>query len=191
MFKKLVFVLAAITIFAVAPTFAAPTGCNRIKFQGTYTSAAVDQDVFGDGLVRHSYVFQLEIRGDGTASLSGSIYYDLIVNTGANTPAIGSWTCRADGKLVVSVLAGLLGPIPPGTHPDLPSADISLDSHVRTTYLFSVDDVNTLTRIQQRGRYYGAQEDPTNPTGGELRPLNTSTRVYTRFTAADADLLLP
>ena len=191
MFNKLVLLFAVIAIFTVAPAFAAPTGCNRIKFQGTYTRAAVNQDVLGDQTVFHSYIFQLEIRGDGTASLHSSAYYDFMVNTGSNSPAIGNWTCRADGKLVVTTLAGLLFPVGPNTNPQLPSADISLEQHIRTTYLFSVDDANTMTQVQARARFYNGTEDPTNPTGGALGNLNTTPRVYTRFTASDADLLLP
>ena len=112
MFNKLFLMAVAIAIFAVVPAVAAPTGCNRIKFQGTYTRASVNQDILGDETVFNSYVFQLEIRGDGTASLHSSAYYDFMVNTGSNSPGIGTWTCRADGKLVVSVLAGLLYPMP-------------------------------------------------------------------------------
>ena len=191
MFNKLVLLFAVIAIFTVAPAFAAPTGCNKVKFQGTYTRAAVNQDVLGDGTTFHSWVFQLEIRADGTASLHSSAYYDFMINTGSNSPAIGTWTCKADGKLVVTTLAALLFPIPPNTNPQLPGADISVEQHIRTTYLFSVDDANTMTQVQSRSRIYGATEDPTNPTGGQLGTLNNTSRVYTRFAASDADLLLP
>ena len=191
MINRLVLLFAVVAIFTVAPAFAGPTGCNKVKFQGTYTRAVVNEDTFGDGSVFHSYVFQLEIRADGTASMHSSVYYDFMVNTGSNSPGIGTWTCRADGKLVVNTLAGLLFPIGPNTNPQLPSADLSLEQHVRTTYLFSVDDANTLTHVQSRSRVYGATEDPTDPTAGVLRTPNTTQRVYTRFTASDADLLLP
>jgi hypothetical protein len=66
-----------------------------------------------------------------------------------------------------------------------------VEQHIRTTYLFSVDDANTMTQVQSRSRIYNSTEDPTNPTGGVLGSLNTNQRVYTRFTASDADLLLP
>ena len=191
MFNKLVLLFAVVAIFTIAPAFAAPTGCNKVKFQGTYTRAAVNQDVLGDGTTFHSWVFQLEIRADGTASMHSSAYYDFMINTGSNSPAIGTWTCKADGKLVVTTLAGLLFPIAPNTNSQLPGADISLEQHVRATYLFSVDDANTMTQVQSRSRIYGATEDPTNPTGGQLGTLNNTSRVYTRFAASDADLLLP
>jgi hypothetical protein len=122
--------------------------------------------------------------------MHSSVYYDFMINTGSNSPGIGTWTCRADGKLVVTTLAGLLFPVAPNGNPQLPAADISLEQHVRATYLFSVDDANTMTQLQTRSRFYGATEDPTNPTGGQLGALNTTPRVYTRFTASDADLLI-
>jgi len=191
MFKKLFLLFAVVAIFAVVQAVAGPVGCNKIKFQGTYTRAAVNQDVLGDQTVYHSYLFQLEIRADGTAAMHSSAYYDFMINTGSNSPGIGTWTCRADGRLVVTTLAGLLYPIGPNTNVQLPSADISLEQHLKTTYLFSVDDVNTITQIQSRNRAYGATEDPTDPAAGSLRPVSTAARVYTRFTASDADLLLP
>src|SRR6187402_1919380 len=183
MCNKLVLMFAVVAIFTVATASAAPTGCNKVKFQGTYTRGAVSQDVLGDGTAIHSWVFQLEIRADGTASMHSSVYYDFMINTGSNSPGIGTWTCRADGKLVVTTLAGLLFPIGPNTNPQLPGADISLLQHVRATYLFTVDDANTPTQVQSRSRIYEATEDPTNPTGGNLGNPSTTPRVYTRFTA--------
>lgn len=191
MFNKLVLLFTVVAIFTVAPAFAGPTGCNKIKFTGTYTRAVVNSDVFGDGSVYHSWVFQLEIRADGTASMNSSAYYDFMINGGSNSPGIGTWVCRPDGKLVVNLLAGLLFPIPPNSNPNAPSADISVEQHVKSTLLFSVDDVNTLTQAQSRNRIYGATEDPTDPAAGTLGNLNTTTRVYKRFNASDADLLLP
>jgi hypothetical protein len=40
----------------------------------------------GDGTAIHSWVFQLEIRADGTASMHSSVYYDFMINTGSNSP---------------------------------------------------------------------------------------------------------
>jgi hypothetical protein len=191
MFKKLILMIAAITIFAAVPAFAAATGCNKIKFQGTYTRASLNNDVLGDGTVVHSWVFQLVLNSDGTASLSSTAYLDLLVNLGSNSTAVGAWTCRPDGKLVVSMLSGLYFPIPPATNGQLPAADISLERHYRTTYLFSVDDVNTLTQIQSRSRRYTPTQDPTDPAGGTLLNANNTQQVYTRFSASDADLLAP
>jgi hypothetical protein len=121
---------------------------------------------------------------------------DLMLSLGMGTTAVGSWKCRNDGMLVVTVIEAIYGPTTdainhPSTVPFPPPVDLSLAEHVRGTYLFSVNDANTLTRIQGRNRAYDASQDPTDPTGGFLRPLNTTPVVYTRLVASDADLLAP
>jgi len=100
-------------------------------------------------------------------------------------------TCRADGKLVVTVITVSFFPVAGNTYPSAPLNDIELVSHSRTTYLFSVDDANTLTRLQARTRTYGPNDDPTNAAGGQLGNLITDTYTYTRLVATDADLVAP
>ena len=72
-----------------------------------------------------------------------------------------------------------------------PPVDLLLGGHFRATYLFSVTDKNTLTRIQVRTRRYNPRQDPTDPNGGVLLPLNTDVLVFNRVVASDADLLAP
>ncbi len=50
---------------------------------------------------------------------------------------------------------------------------------------------NTLTRVRARNRGYPPNQDPTDPAGGTLGPINSTTLVYKRLAASDADLLLP
>jgi len=182
MFNKLILMLAAITIFAVVPALAVPVGCNKWKPVGTFTRA--------DRAGTHNFVYQLQLHNDGTAWWIETASYDYMINYGTNSPNVGSWTCRADGMVVVSVLKGLLYPIASGTADDLPYADVSLDQHIKTTYLFSVDDPNTITQFQAHGRTYGPDDDPTDAAGGVLGNLSTRRRVYTRFVASDVDLLI-
>jgi len=183
MFNKLVLMFATIAIFAVVPALAVPVGCNKWKPVGTYTRA--------DTAGAHSFVYQLQLHNDGTAWMIETAAYDYMINYGTNSPNIGSWKCREDGMVVVSVLKGLLYPIIAGTAGDLPYADVSLEQHLKTTYLFLVDGPNTITQTQSRGRTYGPAEDPTDPAGGVLGTLRTTPRVYTRYAASDVDLLLP
>jgi len=74
--------------------------------------------------------------------------------------------------------------------PNVPT-DLLLFLNLRTTYLFSVTDDNTVTRIQARNRRYAAVDDPTNPQGGTLGALDSSSVIYQRLVASDADLLAP
>src|SRR5258706_787223 len=100
MFNKIILTIAAITIFTAVPSLAA-TGCNKIKFFGSYTSPQLNDDVFGDGSAIHSFAFQLTLQSDGTANQYWTGLPDYIMNLGTGSAQIGSWTCRSDGKLVV------------------------------------------------------------------------------------------
>ena len=55
----------------------------------------------------------------------------------------------------------------------------------------NVNNPNKLTRIQARSRVYARDQNPADPNGGTLLPLNTTQIVYNRFVASDADLLAP
>jgi hypothetical protein len=115
---------------------------------------------------------------------------------GGVTPFVGSWRCRRDGKLVVTLLDAVYGTTTdavnhPTTVPNPPPVDLFLISNQRFTYLFNVNDDNSITRIQFRKRVYLPSEDPSNPAGGTLSPLNSNEVVYKRVVASDADLLAP
>lgn len=113
-----------------------------------------------------------------------------MLSGGTFSSQIGSWTCRSDGKLVVTLIWANYNPTNdavnhPVVTPIPPPVDILLSGHTRATYLFSVTDANTLTRTQARNRQYDATQDPTDPTGGVLGPLATNVRVYKRLAASD------
>src|SRR5262249_23157827 len=119
-----------------------------------------------------------------------------MLSGGSGTLFVGGWACRADGKLVVTLLSSTYLPTTdainhPLTVPDPPPVDLFLAYTSRVTYLFTVTDANTLTRTQARARRYAADQDPSDPAGGTLRPLNTNEVVYKRLVASDADLLAP
>jgi hypothetical protein len=198
--KNVMVALVALSVFTVMPALAAGTataGCLNFKFVGSYTHADEFADVWGDGTnVAHWFLFQLNLHSDGTASQHWTGFSDIMLSAGTGSPFVGSWKCRGDGKLVVTVITASYLPTGdainhPTTVPDPPPVDTFLTFHARTTYLFSVTDGNTLTRIQRRTRLYPADEDPSDPTGGTLGPLNTDVVVYKRLVASDADLLAP
>jgi len=188
MFKKMA-LLVGIMIMLSAVTMFADTGCKPYKIAGSYTRVDAQTDVFGDGSVIHQYIYHLKLNSDGTASQLWTGGTDYLINTGITGPFIGSWVCRADDKLVVTLLTASYNSTPPGTGHPLP--DVSLGLYQRLTYLFAVTDDNTLTRIQARGRNYGPTDDPTNPATGTLGTLSTRVVTYKRLIASDADLLLP
>ena len=189
--------LSLLTFIAVAANAEGHAGCKNGKFVGSYTTSSSFPDIWGDGTnIAHSYVYQLNLHSDGTATQDFSGFPDIMLSGGTGTPFVGSWTCRKDGKLVVTMITTAYGTTTdavnhPASVPDAPAIDLFLVLNLRNTYLFTVTDDNTLTRIQARTRRYFAADDPSDPSGGLLRPLNTTQVVYKRLVASDADLLAP
>ena len=200
--SNVVVAFLALCVFTVLPAFPQEqenenAGCKNRKFIGSYTHVDAVPDVWGDGSnVEHQLLQQLNLHSDGTVTNDFAGGPDLMLSFGLSTTFVGSWKCRNDGKLVVTVIFANYAPTTdainhPSTVPAPPPVDLSLSVHIRATYLFSVTDANTLTRIQARSRLYNPTQDPSDPTGGVLRPLNTNEVVFTRLVASDADLLAP
>jgi hypothetical protein len=198
--RNVVVAFSVLSMFLVVPAFPqgnGNAGCKTGKFIGSYTHVDDFSDIWGDGSnVEHQIIQQLNLHSDGTVTQENAGGPDIMLSAGLSTTLIGSWTCRRDGMLVVTVIFAVYGPTTdainhPSSVPFPPPVDLFLLQHTRATYLFSVTDANTLTRIQARNRRYNAAQDPTDPTGGVLRPLNTNVVVYRRVVASDADLLAP
>jgi hypothetical protein len=192
------FVVLALLMVIATPAIAQGTaGCKTSKFIGSYTSSTSFPDIWGDGSnVAHTFVSQLNLHSDGIATQEFTGGPDIMLSGGTGTPFVGSWICRKDGKLVVTFITAIYGPTTdainhPTTVPDPPPVDLFLVASSRFTYLFTVTDDNTLTRIQARRRNYLPAEDPSDLAAGSLRPLNTSLVEYKRLVASDADLLAP
>lgn len=191
--KKTIFALWLLSVLMVTPVFA-EVGCRNGKFVGSYVRAFPVPDIWGDGSgVQHTFVYQLTLNDDGNVYEQFSGFPDLMLSSGSGTPSIGNWQCRNDGKLVVTIINTAYVPTSDAALHGILNVpvDLFLLFHSRTTYLFAVTDANTLTQIQARSRRYAPAEDPTDPNGGTLRPLNTSTIDYKRLVASDADLLAP
>lgn len=168
------------------------SGCLAKTFFGTYTLVEYFQnlDVKGDGTLfeDRTWVYQLSFYRDGIVEQNWTASFDYPLSLGMNPNWIGSWTCRSDGKLVVTTLRGDFAPAP-GVQ-GVP-ADLALVGHIRNTFLFSVVNQNIVRSIQNRTRYYNMSEDPTDPNAGTLFPLNTNVYEYKRFKASGADLVAP
>ena len=189
--KNVMVVVGALSAFIAAPARADNNhaGCKPGRFVGSYTRAQPLDDVFGDGSVIHSFVFQLDLHDDGTASEYWTGLPDFMINGGTGSPWIGSWGCHKDGTLVVTFIFGVYTPTTPTG--DAPNPDVELAGHRRVTYRFSVEDDDTLKQTARRSRIYSATDDPTDPAGGVLAPLDSTVVEYKRLVASDADLLAP
>jgi hypothetical protein len=206
MLKKAAMTVVVLSTLMLAPAFAV-NNCFTLKAIGSFTrliGPSPNPDLFGDGSnINHDVAFveQLNLHIDGAAESFYTGTPDLMTNSGTGTPAIGSWKCRPDGMLVVTLLHAdyapsddsLTGHSWNGSDPGVASfrPDLLLADHVRLTLLFSIADGNTLTLVKRRQRIYTGLQDPMDPTGGTLGPLRTDVRVYKRVVASDADLLLP
>ena len=183
--------IAILAVFMVVPVIAGPaTGCNKIKFTGSYMRPVL-VDVFEDGTVVHKELLQLNISADGSAVQNFSGTPDYMMTFGTQTSFNGSWTCRADGKLIVTLITALYDPLAAGSNPQVTSNDLTLAWHLKSTYLYSVDDVNTLTRVSQRNRWYSPDQDPSDAAGGSLTALVSTPVSFKRLVATDDDLLAP
>lgn len=181
-------------VFMVTPAFAAHDndheGCKNGKFVGSYTRPQTMNDIWLDSTgVNHTVLFQLNLQSDGTAFQYWTGFPDLMLQ-GTGSPYVGSWKCRDDGKLVVTLITATYLQTT-NTHGNPAPFDLLLQNHSRITSLFTVTDRKTLTRTEARSRVYSVTEDPSDPTAGTLHPLNTTVVVYKRLVASDADLLAP
>lgn len=184
--KKLLLGVAIITVFTSLTTYS-QVGCRSGKFLGSYAYTS-PIDIFGDGSVIHQYTENLQLHRDGTARTDFDGGPDFMLSFGLDTMSIGSWTCRTDGKLIVTLLSTEYAPTTNGLSP----TDLSQTVHFRRTALVTVIDDDTLTVTNIRTRTYAAADDPRNPNGGSLGPLRSpSDYTFRRIIANDADLLVP
>ena len=191
MFKKVTSAMLALLAIMAVPAFA--DDCKTDSMVGSYirTELKMPFDILGAGgpIVRRAYLSQLRLHGDGTADQFATSSLDLMMNRGTRSPAIGSWKCREDGKIVVTLVSSIYRATPlhyPGIR-----LDIGLADNLRITSLFSVVDQNTLNAVETRTRVYNMAEDPSDPATGTLGALTNESLVYRRLAASDADLLLP
>ncbi len=182
-------ILALTLILAVTIGTAFAGDCSNENFFGTYTRVDPATDVFGDGTVNHQYIYQLVLTSGGSVYQYWTGLPDYQLTFGSGTPWVGSWECRSDGKLIVTVLTSTFAPVGPDEH--IASPDLTLAGYYRSTYLFKINGRNKMTRIQARTRTYAPDQDPTDPAGGTLSNLSTTQITYNRLLASDADLLAP
>jgi hypothetical protein len=185
--KEKFLILAVIIIAFTSLTAYSQVGCRSGKFLGSYV-ISYPIDIWGDGTVIHQYSENLQLHSDGAARTDFDGGPDYMLTYGLDTTSIGSWTCRADGKLVLNFLSTRYLPTTDRTS----TTDLSQAMHFRRTALVAVIDDNTLSVTDLRTRSYSAADDPTNPNGGTLGQLHSYTDyIFHRIIASDTDLLLP
>jgi len=131
---NVVVALLALLLFMVIPAFPqgnGDAGCKNGKFIGSYTHADAVPDIWGDGSnIEHQLISQLNLHSDGTVTEEFDGAPDTMLSLGLSTPLVGSWTCRKDGMLVVTVIFAVYAPTTdainhPATVPSPPPVDLS------------------------------------------------------------------
>jgi len=187
MLRKIALITIILMVFATVETFA--DSCATGNFVGTYTRSSPATDPVGNGEL-HAFVFQLTLHADGTVTQYWTGLPDYQMNTGSGTINIGAWKCKDNGNILVTVLSANYLPAP--ADPNLGTVDdIKLVGHSRTTFVLNVDSNNQLTRLKSVTRTYAPSQDPSDPNGGTLDPINTTQVVYKRLVASGADLNQP
>jgi hypothetical protein len=104
--RKVLVAVVVFSVFVVQPAFPQwNTGCKSFKFIGSYTHLDPFPDIWGDGTnVLHQTIRQLTLHLDGTAIEETTAAPDIMLSGGMTSSRIGSWTCRSDGQLVVTLI---------------------------------------------------------------------------------------
>ncbi len=188
MIKKMMFVAFATMVFMVVPALA-DQNCATGGFVGTYTRASPAQDTVGDGNLA-AFLFQLTLHSDGTVTQNWTGLQHYFINTGSGSLNVGAWKCRDNGNLIVTIISATFEPVPADTNIGTVD-DVRLAGHYRTTYVFNLNNNNTITRIKARTRTYQPADDPTDASGGTLGTLNTTPVEYKRLEASISDITAP
>src|SRR5579864_7495989 len=138
--RNVVVAFSVFSMFLVIPAFPqgnGNAGCKTGKFIGSYTHVDDVPDIWGDGSnVEHQIIQQLNLHSDGTVTQENAGGPDIMLSAGLNTPFIGSWTCRNDGMLVVTVISAIYVPTTdainhPSSVPFPPPVDLFLLQHTK------------------------------------------------------------
>jgi hypothetical protein len=150
MFKSTSAALVALLI--LSSTAFAATKCSAFTVAGSYVRQT------------SPYIDQLMLNVDGTAYWFNSGAFDRIL-LGTSSPEVGSWTCLADGTVLVTTIgSNYLQNSPYG---DIPQPgqplDINLANNVRLTQKLTIVDVDTLQQIDRIVKRIALSNDPLGP----------------------------
>jgi len=153
---------ALVTLLVLSLTALAAPKCSPFTVTGSYVRQT------------NPYIDQLTLGIDGTAYWFSSSSFDLIL-LGTFTPEIGSWTCLADGTVLVTTIGSeYLQNSPSGDVPQPGQPlDINISVNIRITQKLSVVDLNTLRQTGRTITRISLSNDPLGPGvvgGGSCTP---------------------
>ena len=146
-------------------TFAAMVALLLLSSTAPAAASCSPSTVAGSYVRRVSpYIDQLTLSVDGTAYWSDSRFFDRIL-LGTGLPEVGSWTCLADGSVLVTTIGTTYlqnsptGDVPQSGQP----LDINIANNVRITQKLSIVDRNTLRQIDRIVTRTSLSSDPLGP----------------------------
>jgi hypothetical protein len=143
---------ALVTLLILSSTALAALTCNPFTVTGSYVRQT------------NPYIDQLTLSIDGTASWFNSASFDSIL-LGAFIPEIGSWTCLADGTVLVTTIgSNYFQNSPSGDIPQPPQPlDINIAENIRFTQKLSVVNRDTLVPTHRINTHIPLSNDPLGP----------------------------
>jgi len=138
--------LAVLIAFSILTSTAlASTKCSVNTVTGTYIRQHVSTP----------YLDQLRLSVDGGAYYYNSSSFDFLLTGGTFIPMIGSWTCQADGSVLVTTIGSTYGPNGSG--------DITLNTNYRNTQKLLVVNGTTLAPLNLVVTTTALTNDPFGP----------------------------
>ena len=143
---------ALVTLLILSSTAFAATKCSAFTVAGSYVRQT------------SPYFDQLMLNVDGTAYWFNSAAFDQIL-LGTSIPSVGSWTCLADGTvLITTVGSSYLQNSPYGDVPQPGQPlDINLANNIRITQKLTILDPETLQQIDRIVTRVALSDDPLGP----------------------------
>ncbi len=179
--KKRTIVWVSMLIFAVSTTaFAsAPDGddgnvCQSKTWLGSYV---VQVPINGKQFLEY-----FQFGESGTVRHSATFYPEQMISSGTSTPSVGTWKCRTDGTIALTLIFASFPPDGAG--------DLTLGYHVRASLILQITGKKVLTRTKLVARVYPDSFDPTNPNIGFIAFVTDDPEDYTKLEVSDADLAL-
>ena len=142
---------AIVALFILSATHFAAASCSPATVAGSYVR------------LLNPYIDQLVLSLDGTAYWHNSASFDQIL-LGTFQPEVGSWTCLADGSVLVTTVGSTYrqnsatGDVPQSGQP----LDIHIYKNVRITQKLTIVDHDTL---RQADRIVTQTTLSSNPLG--------------------------
>lgn len=188
MYKRTIFSVIVLSFFLASPALFAKKADDSVCKVATVAGSYVRVKQANYSGVDRTFLLQLNLSSDGIALQNFTGGLDLIDYYGGESNDIGSWECREDGKLLVTMYRAEYPAISTDPFTAGPIQAAELRRHFLVSYLFIVTSADTLTTVEIGLKEFDMSEDPTDPAAGILRNPDLNEYEYNRVKPTDAYL---